>query len=719
VREVFVSLYEKGLIYRGNYLINWCWHCGTAISDDEVEHEEIAGALYHYRYPLADGSCAIEIATTRPETMLGDTAVAVHPDDPRYRALVGKMVDLPLTGRQIPIVADSYVDMQFGSGAVKVTPGHDPNDYQIGLRHDLARINILNPDDTLNDNVPEPYRGLKVEAARQRVVEDIEKAGLFIKKEKYSHAVGHCYRCHSIIEPYLSDQWFVRMRPLADKALAAWERGEVRFFPKKWENTYAHWLRNIRDWCISRQLWWGHRIPVWYCGACGRMTVARQDPSSCSHCGSAEIRQDPDVLDTWFSSALWPFSTLGWPEDTEDLRRYYPTSVLVTAYEILFFWVARMIMMGLEFRGEVPFRDVYIHGLVRDMQGRKMSKSLGNGIDPLEIVDEYGADALKFTLAFLAAQGQDILMNKESFKLGSKFTNKIWNASRFLLMNLEGRELLPPERLSYEEVDLWILDRLNGTVASMREALDQYRFFDAAQAAYEFFWNDFCDWYIEAAKLKLDDRKISLLLAVLEESLRLLHPLLPFVTEEIYQKLPRHDGSIMTAAYPEVRPERSHPQVASRFTVVQELVRAVRTLRSEFTIPMDRPVRVAAAAEPGSPALTALRDHQELIALLTNARDLSIDSRQPAREGAIPVVGAGFEAFVYIREAIDVSKETARLNKELAGMEALRQRTEAKLANAAFVAKAPPEVVARERERLEEYGRRRAKIEEYLRELQP
>jgi valyl-tRNA synthetase len=719
VREVFVSLYEKGLIYRGNYLINWCWHCGTAISDDEVEHEEIDGALYHYRYPLADGSGAIEIATTRPETMLGDTAVAVHPDDPRYRHLVGKLVELPLTGRTIPIVADGYVDMQFGSGAVKVTPGHDPNDYQIGLRHSLPRINILNPDDTLNDNVPGPYRGLKVETARKRVVEDIEKAGLFIKKGKYRHAVGHCYRCHSIIEPYLSDQWFVRMRPLADKALAAWERGEVRFYPKKWENTYAHWLRNIRDWCISRQLWWGHRIPVWYCDTCGRMTVARQDPSSCSHCGSAQIRQDPDVLDTWFSSALWPFSTLGWPEDTEDLRTYYPTSVLVTAYEILFFWVARMIMMGLEFKGEVPFRDVYIHGLVRDIQGRKMSKSLGNGIDPLEIVDEYGADALKFTLAFLAAQGQDILMNRESFKLGSKFANKIWNASRFLLMNLEGRELLPPGGLGYDEVDLWILDRLNTTVAAMREALEQYRFYDAAQAAYEFFWNDFCDWYIEAAKLKLDDRKITLLLAVLEESLRLLHPLLPFVTEEIYQKLPRHDGSIMIAAYPEVRPERSHPQAALRFAIVQELVRAVRTLRSEFTIPMDRPVRVSVAAEPGSPALAALQDHRELIALLTNAKDLSIGGRGPSREGAIPVVGTGFEAFVHIREAIDVARETARLGKELAEMETLIRRTETKLGNAAFVAKAPAEVVARERERLAEYGRRRAKIEEYLRDLQP
>jgi valyl-tRNA synthetase len=717
VREVFVALYEKGLVYRGNYLINWCWHCGTAISDDEVEHEEIDGAMYHYRYPLADGSGSIQIATTRPESMLGDAAVAVHPDDPRYRALVGKIVELPLTGRQIPIVADAYVDMQFGSGAVKVTPAHDPNDYEIGKRHNLPQINILNPDDTLNGNVPERYRGLKVKQARATVVEDLKQAGLFIKEEKHRHAVGHCYRCHSIIEPYLSDQWFVRMRPLADKALAAWERGEVRFFPKKWENTYAHWLRNIRDWCISRQLWWGHRIPVWYCGACGQMTVAREDPTSCAHCGSGDIRQDPDVLDTWFSSDLWPFSTLGWPEDTPDLRAYFPTSVLVTAYEILFFWVARMIMMGLEFRGEVPFRDVLIHGLVRDMQGRKMSKSLGNGIDPLEIVDQYGADALKFTLAFLAAQGQDILMNKESFKLGSKFVNKIWNASRYLLMNLEGRELVPAERLTLDEVDRWVFHRLNEAVASVREALEQYRFLDAAQGVYEFFWNDFCDWYIEASKLKLDDRKLTLLLSVLEESLRLLHPLLPFVTEEIYQKLPVHGPSIMTAPYPMVSPERAHPEAAARFALVQELVRSVRTVRAEFAIPFDRPLRVAVAAASGPREI--LRDHLELISLLTNAGELAIGANKTERQGAIPMVGTGFEAFVHIRELIDLKRENARLSKELAGLDQLSERTRGKLGNADFVAKAPAEVVAKEREKLEELGRRREKIQGYLRDLQP
>ena len=414
VREVFVSLFEKGLIYRGNYLVNWCPSCRTAISDDEVEHEEIRGKMYHYQYPLADGSGNITIATTRPETMLGDAAVAVNPDDMRYRHLVGKMVKLPLTDRTIPIITDAQIDMAFGTGAVKVTPAHDPVDYDIGRRHNLPQINILTPEGRLNDNVPEPYRGLSVQKARAKVIEDIKAAGLFLKEELHAHQVGHCYRCNTIIEPFLSDQWFVKMQPLAEKALSAWTDGKLRFYPQRWENTYSSWLRSIRDWCISRQLWWGHRIPVWYCKACSKMTVSRTDPSACSHCGSADIEQDSDVLDTWFSSALWPFSTLGWPEKTPDLKRFYPTTSLTTAYEIIFFWVARMIMMGLEFMGEVPFSDIYIHGLVRDKQGRKMSKSLGNGVDPLEIIAEYGADALKFTMAFLAAQGQDVLFDKES-----------------------------------------------------------------------------------------------------------------------------------------------------------------------------------------------------------------------------------------------------------------------------------------------------------------
>jgi valyl-tRNA synthetase len=719
---VFVSLYEKGLVYKGNYLVNWCWSCGTAISDDEVEHEESEGRMYHYRYPLADGSGSIEIATTRPETMLGDTALAVHPDDKRYKNLVGKQAILPLTDRMLPIVADTYVDMEFGSGVVKVTPAHDPNDYEIGKRHNLPRINILNPDNTLNNNVPERYRKLNVKEARKRVVEDIKEAGLYIRDEKHMHTVGHCYRCHSLIEPFLSDQWFVRMRPLADKALEAWEKGEVKFYPKKWENTYVHWLRNIRDWCISRQLWWGHRIPVWYCEACGEMTVSREDPSACQHCSSREIRQDPDVLDTWFSSALWPFSTLGWPDQTEDLKLFYPTSTLVTAYEIIFFWVARMIMMGLEFMGEVPFPDVYIHGLVRDTHGRKMSKSLGNGVDPLEVVDEYGADALRFTLAFLAAQGQDILMDKDSFKLGSKFANKIWNASRFILMNLAGRTLVKEAKL--DEVDRWINHRLNLASQSARAALIQYRFNDASQAVYEYFWNDFCDWYIEAAKLALDgeeqaekDRKITICLAVLEESLRLLHPFLPYVTEEIYQKLPNPGPSIVSAPYPEFLQNRVDEDAQGRFALVQELVRAVRTLRSEFTIPSGAKIPVTVNTPEEEPAWQTFQEQQDLIALLIGSDNLQITHGTVRRAGSIPAVGSGFEAFVYIKEAIDLEKEIDKLRKELRNLEAALKRTTGKLANKAFLSKAPEEVVQKEKDKLEELQRRKVKIEGYIGEL--
>ena len=731
VREVFVSLFEKGLIYKGNYLVNWCSSCGTAISDDEVEHQEISGKMYHYRYPLAEGSQSIEIATTRPETMLGDTAVAVHPDDPRYRKLIGKSAILPLTDRQLPIIADTYVDMEFGSGVVKVTPAHDPNDYEIGIRHNLGRINILNTNGTLNKNVPEKYRGLTVMQARLEVIKDLRDQGFFIKENEYSHQVGHCYRCHTVIEPYLSDQWFVKMRPLADKALETWQQGNVNFFPRKWENTYAHWQKNIRDWCISRQLWWGHRIPVWYCNSCGEMTVSREDPDRCSACSSKDIRQDNDVLDTWFSSALWPFSTLGWPEKTKDLERFYPTSTLITGYDIIFFWVARMIMMGMEFMKETPFRDVYIHGLIRDKNGRKMSKSLGNGIDPLEIVDEYGADSLKFTISFLTAQGQDILMDKETFKLGSKFANKIWNASRFILMNLAGRKLFDRRDLSCNQVDLWILHQLNEAAAETRKALDNYRFNDAAQVVYEFFWNDFCDWYIEAVKLSLygDDEKeknraVTLLLLILEESLRLLHPFLPFITEEIYQKLPEELGkvanmnfSIVKAAYPEEKTERKNPEAVADFSLLQELVRAVRTLRSEFTIPMEKDIKVAIKTEKGYSTLKVFSRERQLISLLINSHDLHISEEEPERQGSIPVVGIGFEAFVYIKDVIDTEKELARLQKERVKAAGQIDRSGKKLDNPTFLDKAPPEVIANEKSKLEELERRKEKIAGYIKDL--
>jgi valyl-tRNA synthetase len=680
--------------------------------------------MYHYRYPLADGSGSITIATTRPETMLGDAAVAVHPEDERYTALVGKKVALPLTGREIPIIADARIDRDFGTGAVKVTPAHDPVDNEIGRGHSLAEINILTPDGKLNEKVPEPYQGLTVAKARARVVEDIKAAGLFIKEEDYTHQVGHCYRCNTVIEPFLSDQWFVRMRPLADKALKAWEDGKIQFFPQRWENTYANWMRNIRDWCISRQLWWGHRIPVWYCTQCGGMTVSRTDPTTCEKCGSAEIEQDPDVLDTWFSSALWPFSTLGWPEKTADLARFYPTTTLITGYDIIFFWVARMIMMGLEFMSEVPFRDIYITGLVRDRQGRKMSKSLGNGLDPLELIDEFGADALKFTLSFLCAQGQDVLFDKESVKLGSRFANKIWNASRYLLLNLEGRTLLDPSAVKLTDIDLWIRHRLNAAAAVARAALEGYRFNEAAQAVYEFIWSDFCDWYIEAAKLSLasgdaeKDRIVTLLLSLLEESLRLAHPFLPLITEEIYLTLPGHGDSIMTQPYPASLPGRNASAAAARFAGLQDLVRAIRTIRSEFTVPPDRKIDVTVAADWGSEARENFENNRVLIAHLAGTRSLVFQDARPTLPGAVAAAGKDFEVFVLIREAIDAPKEAARLAKEREKAEAEIRRTGDKLANAAFVDRAPKDVVDREREKLGELARLVEKIDGYMRALE-
>jgi len=535
VRECFVTLYEKDLIYKGEYLVNYCPHCGTALADDEVDHSEEAGKLYDILYPFSDGSGNITIATTRPETMFGDIAVAVNPDDERYKHLVGKWVNLPLTDRKIQIITDSFVSLEFGTGMVKITPAHDPNDWECGKRHNLETINVLNPDGTLNDNCPEKYRNIQAFEARAIVAADLKEQGYLVKQVDYNHEVGHCYRCNTIVEPYLSEQWFVSMKSMADNALEAWKDGGVKFYPKKWENTYSHWLTSIKDWCISRQLWWGHRIPVWYCDDCGEMIVAREDPTECSKCGSKNIRQETDVLDTWFSSWLWPFSTLGWPEKTVDFTRFFPTSTLVTGYDIIFFWVARMIMASIEFVGEVPFKDIYITGLVRDKTGRKMSKSLGNGIDPIEVVDEYGADAMKFTLSYMATQGQDIMIDKDSFKFGSRFANKIWNATRFLLMNMEDRNLVDKKDFKLDVFDKWIYFRLNEAARKVEESMKSYRFNDGAAAIYDFFWNDFCDWYVEASKPKMysDDEKvkdqtISILLDLLAESMKLMHPYLSF-----------------------------------------------------------------------------------------------------------------------------------------------------------------------------------------------
>lgn len=750
VREVFVTLYERNLIYRGNYLVNWCPSCGTALADDEVEHEDTAGAMYHMYYEIADGSSIpavtledgtvfpggnrIEIATTRPETLFGDTAVAVHPDDPRYKALVGKKVRLALTDREIPVVADSYVDRAFGTGVVKITPAHDPNDWEVGKRCGLDILNILNPDGTLNENVPEKYRGLSCKEARKTVVEDLISAGLFKEEEKITHSVGHCYRCHSVVEPYLSTQWFVRMKPMAEKALKAWKEGEIVFYPKKWENTYSHWMENIRDWCISRQLWWGHRIPVWYCQECGKMIVSREDPQNCPDCKAEKdkLQQDPDVLDTWFSSWLWPFSTLGWPEDTADLKTFYPTTALVTAYDIIFFWVSRMIMAGLEFTGKVPFRDINMHGLVRDKQGRKMSKSLGNGLDPLEIIDEYGADALKYTLAFMCAQGQDVLIDKDSFKLGSRFANKIWNASRYILGNLEGRELRAVSRTELKELDLWIINRLNLAAKNTASALESYRYNDAAQTVYEYFWNDFCDWYVEATKLSFKngdetekDRAVSVLLNVLEESLRLLHPLLPFVTEEIYRFLPENcvtggkkkADKLITAPYPLFSEERVDSCSEERFTSLQEIVRLVRALRTECGIDPAFKIKVALFVEKGSPA-EAAKEKTDIICLLAGLSGVDfLESPKNKAKGSIGTVGKGFEAFIVPGEGADPEKMVQKFKKELEKEEGNFSKLKGKLSNEKFVANAPAEVVEGEKEKLNEIQRRIEKLKAYVSEL--
>ncbi len=720
VREVFVSLYRKGLIYRGEYIINWDPVTKTALSDIEVVYKEVKGALYHLRYPLADGSGYIEVATTRPETMLGDTAVAVHPDDERYKHLIGKMVKLPIVGREIPIIADEYVDMEFGSGAVKITPAHDPNDFEIGNRHNLPRILVMNEDGTMNENAMQ-YQGLDRFECRKQIVRDLQEQGVLFKIEEHVHSVGHSERSGAVVEPYLSTQWFVKMKPLAEAAIKLQQTdGKVQFVPERFEKTYLHWLENIRDWCISRQLWWGHRIPAWYHKETGDIYVDHEPPKDIEN-----WEQDPDVLDTWFSSALWPFSTMGWPDtDSPDYKRYYPTDVLVTGYDIIFFWVSRMIFQGLEFTGKRPFKDVLIHGLVRDAQGRKMSKSLGNGVDPMDVIDQYGADALRYFLATGSSPGQDLRFSTEKVEATWNFANKIWNASRFALMNMGG--------MTYDELDLsgektvadhWILTRLNETIDTVTKLADKYEFGEVGRTLYNFIWDDLCDWYIEMAKLPLygDDEAAkkttrSVLAYVLDNTMRLLHPFMPFITEEIWQNLP-HDGeSITVAPWPQVRPELSNEEAAEEMRLLVDIIRAVRNIRAEVNTPPSKPIALYIKTKDEH-VREALLKNRAYLERFCNPSELVIDTDVPAPEKAMTAVVTGAELILPLEGLINIEEEIKRLEKELDKWNNEVERVEKKLANEGFLAKAPAHVVEEERRKRQDYIEKREAVKARLAEL--
>ena len=697
VKEVFVRLYEKGLIYRGERIVNWCPVCLTSISDAEVEYEEQAGHFWHLRYPLKDGSGYLELATTRPETMLGDTAVAVHPEDERYKHLVGKTLILPILHREIPIVADEYVEMDFGTGCVKITPAHDPNDFEVGLRHNLPVIDTFTDDAHIAEGYGK-YSGMDRFEARKAIVADLEAEGALIKTENYSHNVGTCYRCHSTIEPKVSKQWFVKMEPLAKPAIEAVRSGETKFVPERFDKIYFHWMENIKDWCISRQLWWGHRIPAWYCADCGEVIVSKEAPEKCSKCGSSNLSQDPDTLDTWFSSALWPFSTLGWPENTADLQHYFPTNTLVTGYDIIFFWVARMIFSSCEQMGKAPFDTVLIHGLVRDAQGRKMSKSLGNGIDPLEIIEKYGADALRFTLATGNSPGNDMRFSDEKVEASRNFANKLWNAARFVLMNLEGDEPAPylPEKLALE--DKWVLTKFNTVVKEVTENLEKYELGIAVQKLYDFIWDILCDWYIEICKIRLSSDDIELkknaravLVYVMSNTLKLLHPFMPFITEEIWQTLP-HDGeSIMVSPWPVYDESYVFSEAEEDMESIMTAVRAVRNRRAEMNVPPSKKARLDIVTKD----VELFADSAKYFQRLASASEIAVSDDESVfrLDGSVSVVTDVATIYLPMAELVDFEAERKRLNKELEEVEKKLSQINGKLNNQGFLAKAPANVI--------------------------
>jgi valyl-tRNA synthetase len=754
VREVFVRLYEKGLIYRGEYIINWCPRCGTALSNEEAEGSESEGRLHHLRYPLPesawvaaeaaraagaealdrldDGRWFLTVSTTRPETMLGDTGVAVHPDDERYGALVGHMVHLPLADREIPVVADDWVDPEFGTGMVKVTPAHDPNDFEIARRTGLQVLNVLSADAAMNDHVPAAFQGLDRFEARRKVVSELEALGLYAGAQPHRHSVPRCYRCDTVVEPRLSDQWFVKMEPLARPALEASRDGTIRFHPQRWTRVYEEWLENIRDWCISRQLWWGHRIPVWYCDDCGELTVTRADPDACEACGSERIEQDPDVLDTWFSSWLWPFSVFGWPEETDDLQAFYPGHSLVTAPEILFFWVARMIMAGYEFQGEPPFRDVFLHGTVRDAQGRKMSKSLGNGIDPMEVVDRFGADALRYTVLSMCGVGTDIHLDHEdlegAFAPGRNFANKLWNAGRFTLMSVGEDPVLRLDEVggALEPADRWILSRLSGTAAEMTRALERFRLHEAVERIHHFFWGEFADWYLELVKVRLRgesgdasrEAARAVLVHVFDGILRLLHPLVPFVTEHLWDRIPwprelDRPERLLVAPWPRPDPRWNDPEAESTMSGFQELVTTVRSLRKEYGVGEGAPVSVLLAGA-STEMRTRLEGQGPQLVQLARIEELEFGSPDDRGVGATAVLASGVEVFLPLEGLVDLEQERARLQKEIDRLEGQLTGVRKKLANENFVTRAPDEVVQKERDKQATFLDQRDKLQDKL-----
>ena len=711
VRETFCELYEKGLIYKGSRIINWCPKCRTALSDAEVEYKDMPGSFWHIRYPIEDSDEEFIIATTRPETMLGDSGVAVHPDDERYKHLVGKNAILPLVGRKLPIVADEYVELGFGTGAVKMTPCHDPNDYEVGLRHNLEQILCIDEDAKIINGGK--YNGMDRYEARKAIVADLEEQGYLVKVEPYNHNVGCCYRCGTVVEPLTSPQWFVKMKPLAEAAIEVVKDGRIKFVPERFTKTYMNWMENVHDWCISRQLWWGHRIPAWYCDDCGKITVSRTDPCECEHCHSKNIHQEEDVLDTWFSSALWPFSTMGWPDKTPELDYWYPTSVMVTGYDIIFFWVARMIFSGMEQMKKEPFHTVFIHGLVRDSQGRKMSKSLGNGIDPLEMAEKYGADALRFNLITGNSPGNDMRFYVEKCEAMRNFCNKIWNASRFVMMNLTVEDNHLPETLETE--DNWILSKLNRVVKEVCDNMDSFELGVAAGKIYDFIWDDYCDWYIELTKPRLngDDEAAKesakrVLLYVLVEILKLLHPFMPFITEEIWQALPHEGDALMMQSYPEYSEKLNFPEDEANFGMVMDAIKAVRARRSEMNVPPSRKSHLIIVTDKAK----AFTDGEKFICKLAYASGVEVRAELPeSTDGMVSVITDNARMFMPMAELVDLEKERARMEKELANAKKQLDGQNAKLANENFVSRAPEKVVNAEREK-------KAKLEALIENLE-